>query len=360
MKKKIRVIVVDDSAFNRQSIAAMLESSPDIEVVDSVADGREAIRSVTTHKPDIITLDLEMPNMDGFTFLRWLMANRPTPVLVISSQSDTKSVFTALDLGAVDFLAKPTKKISNEIQGIKNDLLKKVEIISNLPIEKITSRIRILEKREIEDVPYESAKAAKTTRSILRGDIDLVAIGSSTGGPPALQSIISVLPANFPASVAISQHMPAGFTKYFSERMDKNAKVDVKEAENGDIVRAGAVFISPGGYHMTFRRDSDQEVKINLKKRLPSDLYTPSVDLMMTSAAEIFGKKVLGVILTGMGSDGKIGMREIRNRNGQTIAESEETAVVFGMPGEAIKDGTIDKVLPLPEIPEEIIKRCSK
>lgn len=356
MNKKIRVLVVDDSAFNRQSIAAMLQSSPNIEVVDAVADGREAIKSVSIHKPDVITLDLEMPNMDGFTFLRWLMANNPIPVIVISSQSDTKSVFTALDLGAVDFLAKPSKKISNELQNIKNDLLKKVEIIAELPIEKIMARVKIIAEEKKPDAYVREEKNAQTV--VESPNIDLVAIGSSTGGPPALQSIITVLPEKFPVAIAISQHMPSGFTRYFAERMDKNSKVEVKEAEEGDSVNKGRVLISPGGYHMTFKRKGDS-IKVNLKKRSVSDLYTPSVDVMMASASEVFGNRVLGVILTGMGNDGKIGMREIKNKKGQTIAESEETAVVFGMPGEAIKDGSIDIILPLPKIAGEIIRRCT-
>ncbi|MFZ3063800.1 MAG: chemotaxis response regulator protein-glutamate methylesterase [Nitrospirota bacterium] len=356
MNKKIRVLVVDDSAFNRQSIAAMLQSSPNIEVVDAVADGREAIKSVSIHKPDVITLDLEMPNMDGFTFLRWLMANNPIPVIVISSQSDTKSVFTALDLGAVDFLAKPSKKISNELQNIKNDLLKKVEIIAELPIEKIMARVKIIAEEKKPDVRVREEKTAQMV--VESSNIDLVAIGSSTGGPPALQSIITVLPEKFPVAIAISQHMPSGFTRYFAERMDKNSKVEVKEAEEGDSVNKGRVLISPGGYHMTFKRKGDS-IKVNLKKRSVSDLYTPSVDVMMASASEVFGNRVLGVILTGMGNDGKIGMREIKNKKGQTIAESEETAVVFGMPGEAIKDGSIDIILPLPKIAGEIIRRCT-
>ncbi len=360
MNKKIRVLVVDDSAFNRQSIAAMLQSSPNIEVVDAVADGREAIKSVSIHKPDVITLDLEMPNMDGFTFLRWLMANNPIPVIVISSQSDTKSVFTALDLGAVDFLAKPSKKISNELQNIKNDLLKKVEIIAELPIEKIMARVKIISpERMPEKDSAEYASEDKAAQKVVASpNIDLVAIGSSTGGPPALQSIITVLPEKFPVAIAISQHMPSGFTRYFAERMDKNSKVEVKEAEEGDSVNKGRVLISPGGYHMTFKRKGDS-IKVNLKKRSVSDLYTPSVDVMMASASEVFGNRVLGVILTGMGNDGKIGMRVIKNKKGQTIAESEETAVVFGMPGEAIKDGSIDIILPLPKIAGEIIRRCT-
>lgn len=356
MNKKIRVLVVDDSAFNRQSIAAMLQSSPNIEVVDAVADGREAIKSVSIHKPNVITLDLEMPNMDGFTFLRWLMANNPIPVIVISSQSDTKSVFTALDLGAVDFLAKPSKRISNEIHNIKDDLLKKVEIIAELPIEKIMARVKIIAEEKKPDVHVHEEKTAQTV--VESSNVDLVAIGSSTGGPPALQSIITVLPEKFPVAIAISQHMPSGFTRYFAERMDKNSKVEVKEAEEGDSVNKGRVLISPGGYHMTFKRKGDS-IKVNLKKRSVSDLYTPSVDVMMASASEVFGNRVLGVILTGMGNDGKIGMREIKNKKGQTIAESEETAVVFGMPGEAIKDGSIDIILPLPKIAGEIIRRCT-
>lgn len=345
---EIKALVVDDSPYNRQTIIRMLQYAPSIKVVGTASDGKEAISKVIKLRPDVVTLDLEMPRMDGFTFLRWIMKEAPIPIIVVSARSDDRSVFKALELGAVDFIVKPTAKASPELQKIQEELIAKINAVAHLEMGKMKANLELLSEsmgREIEEVPKKPKK------------VELIAIGASTGGPPAIQAILLRLPKNLPAGLVISQHMPEGFTRHFAERLDKISSLAVKEAEDGEIVESGKVLIAPGGYHMTLQQ-SGEEVKTLLKRRSLADKYVPSVDIMMKSAAAIYGRKVLGVILTGMGKDGKDGMKAIKDQRGQTIVESEESSVVFGMPQEVIEAGAADKVLPLKEIPEEIIKRC--
>jgi two-component system, chemotaxis family, protein-glutamate methylesterase/glutaminase len=348
--ERIKVLVIDDSAFYRQTISGMLKTSPRLDVIGTVPNGSEAIRFVSGSRPDVITLDLEMPTMDGFTFLRWLMSNRPIPVVVISSQSGSDNVFTALEWGAVDFVAKPTQRASLEIMKLRSELISKVETAASIPAEKFRQK-------------YQS-EAPKTTppvsvpASIRKpGHVQMVAIGASTGGPPAVQSILEKLPKDFPAAVVVAQHMPPGFTLFFAERLGKTSNLPVKEGASGDSVEPGRIYISPGGYNMVVRSGRNG-VQIDLKERTEADKYTPSVDRMMISTSEVYGDKVLGILLTGMGSDGKFGMKKIKEQGGGTIAEAEETSVVFGMPKEAINIGVVDLILPLYQIPDEVIRRC--
>ena len=341
---KIKVLIVDDSVYSRQTIKKMLETDPNIEVAGIASDGIEAMAKTLRLKPDLITLDLEMPAMDGFSFLRWLMKEKPIPVIMVSSYSDSKTVFKALELGAVDFIAKPTKKASVELQSIEKDLLTKVKGIRNLRMDMVSKSLSLLGG---------DVEAPVTTDSVI-GDIEVVAIGSSTGGTAALQIILTRLPQNFSASVVISQHMPKGFTGPLAERLDHLSKLKIKEAEDGDVIEHGRVLICPGGYHMMFKKKG-RECHAQLKEAVKEDRYVPSVDLMMSSAAEHYGSKAMGIILTGMGNDGKKGMLEIKSKGGYTIAESEETAVVFGMPAEVISAGAADSVLPLSQIPIELI-----
>ncbi|MBI5183040.1 MAG: chemotaxis response regulator protein-glutamate methylesterase [Nitrospinae bacterium] len=376
MTKLIKVLVVDDSAYNRKAISSMLESSNLIEVIDTAMDGEDAIKKLIKLQPDMVTLDLEMPRMDGFTFLRWVMSNRPLPILIVSSKGSKDNVFQAMELGAVDFLVKPTSEISEEIKNLKDELINKVIGVAGLNMEKIISRVgragilpayrgRSLQGQDTEEMhmresdPYNSL----LSQPIIDKRIDMVAIGASTGGPTAIERIISDLPKDLPVPVAIAQHMPSGFTKMFADRLAKSSTIEVKEAEDGDLVREGLVLICPGDAHMTFQREREKErnediKRVVLKKRSPTDKYLPSVDIMMESSAKIFGSKTLGIILTGMGNDGTQGMKAIKENNGQTIAESEETSIIFGMPGEAIKAGVVDKVVPLYSIVKEIIRRC--
>ena len=345
---KVRVLIVDDSAYSRQAIRKALETDRYIEIAGISADGIDAMAKTIMFKPDLITLDLEMPGMDGFTFLRWLMKKRPTPVIIVSSYSDSKTVFKALELGAADFIAKPQKIAHEEFQKLQVDLVRKVRGMQQLRMDRLSKNLELLDEEQ-EDKSIEMSD---------RG-IRMIAIGSSTGGPNALKIIMTRLPSDFPASIVVSQHMPKGFTASFAERLNGLAHIPVKEAQDGDIVEEGKVLICPGGYHMLFR-NKGKKVVTTIKNSKDSDKYIPSIDTMMSSASEIFGARTMGIILTGMGNDGASGMLEIKKKGGYTIAESEDTAVVFGMPSEVISAGAAGRVLPISEIPDEMIKLTSK
>ncbi len=345
MPEKIKVLVVDDSAFSRQTIKGMLLKAPEVEVVGVAVDGVDAIGKTLRYRPDIITLDVEMPEMDGFSFLRWLMRERPTPVIMVSSHSDSKTVFKALELGAVDFIAKPTRKASFELQKIENDLLAKVLYIDASSLKRLSRNLRsVSTRRERKVGPAVPEKYPDR----------IVAIGASTGGPQALQLILTAIPGDFPAPIVISQHMPRGFTASFSERLNRLSEIRVKEAEDDEPVESGKALICPGGCHLRLIKRGDR-VFTRIRSADENDRYVPSINLMMESAAEIFNGMTLGVILTGMGNDGAEGMLEIFKQGGYTITESEETAVVFGMPHEVIKAGAARKVLPLGEVPSELV-----
>jgi len=348
--KHIRALVVGDSAYSRRLISNALNSLPDSEVVGTAYNGQEAITMAIRLKPNFITLDLEMPEMDGFTFLRWLMHNQPTPVMIISSAGAEENILKALDLGAVDFIVKPTRKISPELSFIQETLIEKLTALRSLKIDKITDR---LDSRRVQRV-----KEAPVLASASKSQIDLVAIGASTGGPPALQTILTRLPANFPSAVAVVQHMPPSFTHFFAERLHEACALDVKEAEEGDEVRPGLVLIAPGGMNMTLKKYNGI-VRVTLGPQREQDKFVPSVNAMMESSSAIYGSRTLGVLLTGMGDDGKLGMKAIKQMNGETIAESEETAIVFGMPAEAIKEGVVDHILGLGDITDKILSICS-
>jgi len=339
--RTIKALVVDDSAFNRGAISHMLAGDAGIEVVGTATDGIDAIGKTLRLCPDVITLDLEMPNMDGFTFLRWLMKERPTPVLVISSRSDSRSVFRALELGAVDFLVKPEARISKSLEGIREELLMKLRAMFSLEMGKVRSTVELLAREGIAPVMRKDEETAPR-----KSEIEVVAIAASTGGPPALQAILTGLPGDLGAGIVISQHMPPGFTRSFAERMNKLAPLIVSEAAAGDRIRPGTALIAPGGYHLLVKRDREG-LFAELVPRNPSDKYVPSADRMMASVAESCGSAVLGVVLTG------------KKLRGQCIAESQESAVIFGMPQEAIRSGAVDKVLPLAQMADEISFRCS-
>jgi two-component system chemotaxis response regulator CheB len=347
--KHIRALVVDDSAYMRRLISNTLNELPDVEVVGSAFNGQEAISMAIRLKPNFITLDLEMPEMDGFTFLRWLMHNQPTSTIIISSAGSEENILKALDIGAIDFIVKPTKKISHELISIKETLIEKISSFRNLEISKV--------KKQLDSRKTSKKKSKKPAFPGTESPIDLVAIGASTGGPPALQTILNQLPANFPSAIMIAQHMPPSFTRFFADRLNDSCELEVKEAEEGDEVRAGRVLVAPGGRNMVLKR-SKNGVRISLISQREQDKFVPSVNAMMESSAEVFGTRTLGVILTGMGNDGKVGMKAIKASQGQTIAESEETAIVFGMPAEAIKEGVVDHILHLGDITEKILSIC--
>ncbi len=333
----IRVLVIDDSAFSRRTITRILERSPLVEVVGSARDGEEALRKTLELRPDLITLDLEMPRMDGFTFLRLVMSRCATPVIVISGRKGEQDVFRALDFGAVDFIAKPTPRAGAELETIEQELLRKVHAVRQLRIEKVRARL----------------DSGPTLRGAAKGrsatSPRVVAIGSSTGGPAALMQILGSFVEAPPVAVLVCQHMPAGFTRGFAERIDRLTPFAAREAENGDVPIPGAVLVAPGGQHLEFAREGNRVVA-RLAEAMPQDKYAPAVDRLFMSAAKQFGADLLGIVLTGMGDDGREGVRAVKQAGGQVVAESEQTAVVFGMPHQAIRTGVVDAVLPLSEI----------
>jgi len=342
---RFRVLIIDDSAYSRQTIKKMLESDPHIEITGIATDGIDAMAKTLRLNPDLITLDLEMPEMDGFSFLRWLMKNKPTPVIIISSFSDSRTVFKALEFGAADFIAKPPRMVSDDFQKLEKDLLRKVKGLKDFRPDKLSKNLELLEEVNTQRKTFVSSG----------NTVQAVAIGASTGGPAALKIILTKLPADFPAGIIISQHMPKGFTASFAERLNTISKVPVKEAGDGDELEKGKALICPGGFHMSFKKRGERIVT-SIKEPKHSDKYVPSVDIMMTSVAEICGHRTMGVVLTGMGSDGKAGMLEIKKRGGYTIVESEDTAVIFGMPSEVIKAGAAEKVLPISQISGEMMR----
>lgn len=353
MNDTIRVLVIDDSAYNRRTIIKMLESAPGVEVVGYACDGEEGLRKVFDLKPDLVTLDLEMPRIDGFTFLRIVMGSRPLPVIVVSARTEDENVFRALEFGAVDFVAKPTAKISPELFNIRDDLVRKVLQGAR------TDMSKVLKRAPMPDRPVKRPdRAGAVVLPTGSGFRNLVVIGASTGGPPALQTIFSSIREPLPVAFAIVQHMPPGFTRAFAERMNKFSGLNIREAADGDRLEAGTVLIAPGGKNLLVENRGGHLVVCTQSPSAQSR-YVPSVDQLFASAADHCGPSVVGVVLTGMGNDGQQGVRAIHQRGGRIIAESEESCVVYGMPKEAIATGYVDRVAPLPLICGEILRSCN-
>ncbi len=349
--------MVDDSAYNRRNIADVFVNAPEVEVVGKAADGEEALKLATLLKPDVITLDLEMPRMDGFTFLRILMAKQPTPVIVVSSYSQRENVFKALELGALDFVPKPDR-LGPEALDVRDEILSKVLLVRSLrPSFVPTSLIRRQTSGSWTQDGRPVAMGAAPQSTTYKPPKLLVAIASSTGGPSALLQIFAKLPPTTQAAFVVAQHMPDKFTRTFAERLDKRGPVRTSEAQDGDLVAPVTGFVCPGRKCMEvvfvgdLRTDARAEVRLRVGPAAAGDRYVPSADKLFKSAAAA-GSKCIGVILTGMGDDGVEGAKAIRDAGGMIIAESQETAVVNGMPGAAVRAGVASKVLPLPQIAE--------
>lgn len=350
--RSVRVLVIDDSAYSRRTIIKLLEELSGVEVVGYAANGEEGLRKVIDLRPDLVTLDLEMPGMDGFTLLRIIMNACPTPVIVVSAQNEDERVFKAMELGAVDFVAKPGRVISEQLLEIRDELQQKVSSVFNLNLQGLKTRSSLA-------VQDENLPARKTVRLPKGGrqKFEMIAIGSSTGGPPALQKILSQLPGTLPFSMLISQHMPAGFTKAFAERLNRMLPFEVHEAFDGEVVKPNTVLIAPGGMNMVAEQHADKII-IRIKSPSKDDKYLPSVNVMFASVAKIYGYRALAVVLTGMGNDGSQGVVNIKEAGGSVLAESEESAVVFGMPREAIAKGVVDKIVPLNQMAGTILDYC--
>ncbi|GAB4437749.1 MAG: chemotaxis response regulator protein-glutamate methylesterase [bacterium] len=341
MKKMNKILIIDDSPFTRKVLKEMIESEPDLTVIDTATNGIEGLKKAIQLKPDLITLDLEMPEMDGFSFLRFLMSEQPTPVIVVSSLATSDNVFKALELGALDFVAKPTQQASLKLLDIKKDLLFKIKAA-------LISSLRHKRQSKKERIPV----AEKEPQ-----DLNLIAIGASTGGPQALQKILTELKELHNAAILIAQHMPEGFTKVFAERLNRITPFRVSEGEDGDIIKSGNVYISPGGHHMSVI-EKNSKLTIKLDKKADSDIYVPSVNHLFSSLVP-FANKTLAIVLTGMGSDGKLGAIALKNAGAEIWAESIESAIIYGMPKEIVNAKIADNVLPLWDIPNAITKKLS-
>jgi two-component system chemotaxis response regulator CheB len=296
----------------------------------------------------VITLDLEMPIMDGFAFLRWLMVNVPTAVIAVSSRASDRSVFKALELGAIDFIAKPGGRVSPRLEEIQKDLVSKVEQVVQLQMENL--------RRRVYEEPAPPAAAVPTAEFCARG-VELVVIGCSTGGPPALQHLFQALPL-LPVPFVVAQHMPSTFTRLFAERVNKLTEYEVKEAVDGELLMPRTVYIAPGGMQTEVRRIAEG-LQVRVFRANENDLYAPSVDRLFLTASDACLDRLIAVIMTGMGDDGSQAIRTVRERGGKTIAESQQSAIIFGMPAEAIRTGAIEDVLALPDIPNAIRRLCN-
>ena len=343
--KPVRVLVVDDSAYSRRSITKMLEGVPGIQVVGYAVDGEEGIRQVISLKPDLVTLDLEMPRMDGFTLLRILAGRFNLPVIVVSVQSDAEKVFRALELGAVDFVAKPSSDASAALLSITRDLQYKAG-------QAVTAQVKKYQRLSDHAVPHQNHRAAG--RSAGKSSIELVAIAASTGGPPALQGIFSAFERVYPFGVVVAQHMPPGFTKAFAERLNRASLFEVREAQDGDLIRPGLALIAPGGSSLQLEAATGM-VRARVLPPDPDYRYNPSADALFSSCAPLYGARMLAVVLTGMGNDGSQGIRLVKQHGGQVMAEAEESSVVYGMPREAVATGCVDRVEALAAIPCAIL-----
>jgi two-component system, chemotaxis family, protein-glutamate methylesterase/glutaminase len=350
--KKIKVLIIEDSAFMRRLISDMLNSDENIEVAATARNGKEGLEKAIALKPDIITLDVEMPVMNGLETLVELMKLRPVPKIIMLSSltyEGGEATIKALELGALDFVAKPTASILNfDTEHIKDELTKKINSIGK-------SMGGYFPHTQVMNIIPQIKKSAAPKIGSREGLKHIIAIGTSTGRPRALQEVLTKLPENLPAAVLIVQHMPPGFTKSLSARLDSLSQINVKEAEEGDVLKPGWAYIAPGDYHMVINKIENDGYKISINKESPVTGHRPSVNVMMKSVAECGNKDIIAVMMTGMGNDGSEGILKIKKAGGKTIAQDESTCVVYGMPKSAVNIGAIDTIAPLHNIAAEIL-----
>jgi two-component system chemotaxis response regulator CheB len=365
----IKVVVIDDSAFVRNWLTMLLEKDPSIKVIATAKDGLDGIDAIRKHDPDVVTLDIEMPRMNGLEALAIIMKEMPRPVVMVSSLTSegAEATLKAMELGAADYIAKKPV-IDNQYQ---EDILKRIYAVAKggasirtrklIPLREMAPSAPAASPAQplatgaaaVRPVtrPTSEISVAKLTMPAGRAKRDIVAIGVSTGGPPAVQKILAALPADFPAAILIAQHMPAAFTGPFAARLNSNAALTVKEAQHGEKISVGTVYISPGGQHITIKPNMD----IAISPEPASELYKPSATLLMESVGKAFGHRALGVMLTGMGSDGLEGAKVFKQQGGRLIAQSEQTCVVYGMPKAVVDAGITDEIVDLDNISQAMI-----
>ncbi|MFP4567876.1 MAG: chemotaxis response regulator protein-glutamate methylesterase [Candidatus Woesearchaeota archaeon] len=340
----IKTIVVDDSALMRRMINDILKEDKDIEVISTASDGEIAIKKIIDLKPDVVTLDLEMPKLDGLDVIKRLknqLNEQDMPkIIILSAQTDAEKTLQALELGAIDFISKPSGNISLDLKKISEDIITKIKTAAKSILQKIEQT---------------KTKPKKSTFYSTRKKI--IVIASSTGGPQTLEALLRQIPKNIPAPILIVQHMPAGFTNAFAKRLNANCELEIKEAEDGDELKDGCVLIAPGGYHMELVTDIEGyegEIKLN---QLPAELgVRPNANRLFKSVAKIFQDNTIGVILTGMGNDGTEGAREIKKHSGLIISQSERTSIIYGMPKSVADANLTDMILDLDNIPVALLQ----
>jgi two-component system, chemotaxis family, protein-glutamate methylesterase/glutaminase len=345
MDRVLKVVVVDDSAYVRKVVREILSRSPFVEVVGTARDGREALDLVERLDPDVVTCDLIMPELDGVGFVREQMQRRPVPIIIMSVAKETaEAALTALDAGAIDFVQKPTALASEKIYEVSAELIEKVKAAGHIALNRIPT------------APAPESKPVTEPATKVPGShsVDLVVLGISTGGPQALKRLIPQLPASLPVPIVMVMHMPVGYTEMYAAKLNEQSQLEVREAAEGDEIKPGRVFLAPAGRHLTLHRDSNGTVVTHLDARPFDMLHRPSVDVLFQSAAEVYGKRVLGVVMTGMGSDGKQGSAWIKSQGGLVFTEAESTCVVYGMPGVVVEAGLSDKSVALDDMARAI------
>jgi two-component system chemotaxis response regulator CheB len=347
-KEMVRVLVVDDSALMRKLIPQIIERDSSIHVVGTAMDGEFALKKIDELKPHVITLDLEMPRMDGMETLRAIMRQSRLPVIVVSAHTTqgASATFKALALGAFDFVAKPHDALSSQMDNIATELISKIKVASQTRMPKSQPELPVSRRQKKTGIKRLPSRK-------------VVAVGISTGGPNALQYVLSQLPADFPAAIVVVQHMPEGFTELFARRLDECCAIDVKEAHSGDLLLAGRALICPGNRHMKVKRMPLGDIVV-LSDEEKVNGHRPSVDVLFRSVAQEFGRDSVGVIMTGMGEDGADAMGDIKNAGGVTIAQDEESCVVYGMPRAAIERGNAMRVIPLDALANSLTAQCAE
>ncbi|BDG05891.1 chemotaxis-specific protein-glutamate methyltransferase CheB [Anaeromyxobacter oryzae] len=339
--RTLRALVVDDSGASRAELTRILAGAPGVIVVGAARDGEEALREALRLRPDFVVLDLQMPRMDGFTFLRLLMAQRPTPAIVVSAQAGRSDVFKALELGALDFVAKPE---GGGVAAIREELLEKCETVRALRLENLS---------QVAGAPVARAGAGRAEPR------RVALVGASTGGPQAILQLLAGIPADLSLGFVIAQHMPERFTAAFAERLGRHTPFSAQEAADGDLVAAGRVLVAPGGHHLEVRRDGTGALRAAVLPRDapgPVARCCPSIDRLFGSGARVLGPRACAAVLTGMGHDGRDGIVEVRRAGGLTLAESSDSAVVYGMPQAAAETGAVDAVLRLDALAAAIVR----
>ncbi|MCE1248210.1 MAG: chemotaxis response regulator protein-glutamate methylesterase [Firmicutes bacterium] len=351
----ISVFLIDDSVLIRKRITRILDSDRRIQVIGSASNGEEALQKLETIKPDVITLDVEMPKINGLEFLKLIGKKSDIPIIMLSALTKQGADVTikALELGAIDFICKPTASDPTQMEKFSKELILKIRSAALMKKDSKIQRPAAASNGSSAARPSASALSSIDLSSFKKKlSNPAVAIGISTGGPKTLLHVIPEIPADFPAPIFVAQHMPQGFTKSLAERLDSISKIQVKEARNGEAVKPGTCYIAPGDNHLTVMNMSLSKGKmVKVSDQPRESLYKPSVDIMFESIAEIYGGDAIAIVMTGMGTDGTKGIKVIRNRGGKTIAEDKSSCIVYGMPRSVIEAGLADFVLPAPDIP---------